>query len=101
MRRSSVTGLAEVTSTPTGLHGLIQNKKCLGFALFASLGGVLYGYNQVCHMMGFLILKSCVYQHYLSSRVCSAKSKLWLISNIAFQLRSVTKPIGTHIWQLI
>ncbi|KAB8203818.1 general substrate transporter [Aspergillus parasiticus] len=46
MRRSSVTGLAEVTSTPTGLHGLVKNKKCLGLALFASLGGVLYGYNQ-------------------------------------------------------
>lgn len=47
MRRNSVTGLAEVTSTPTGLHGLVQNKKCLGLASFASLGGVLYGYNQV------------------------------------------------------
>ncbi|KAE8319592.1 general substrate transporter [Aspergillus transmontanensis] len=46
MRRSSVTGLAEVTSTPTGLHGLVKNKKCLGLALFASLRGVLYGYNQ-------------------------------------------------------
>jgi len=47
MRRRSVTGLAEVTSNPTGLHGLVKNKKCLGLAMFASLGGVLYGYNQV------------------------------------------------------
>ncbi|GKZ47727.1 hypothetical protein AbraIFM66951_011291 [Aspergillus brasiliensis] len=46
MRRASVTGLAEVTGTPTGLAGLVSNKKCLGLALFASLGGVLYGYNQ-------------------------------------------------------
>jgi hypothetical protein len=48
-RRSSITGLSlpEVTYGSTGLRGLRQNKKCLGFALFASLGGVLYGYNQV------------------------------------------------------
>ncbi|GLA86113.1 hypothetical protein AtubIFM56815_010364 [Aspergillus tubingensis] len=46
MRRTPVTGLAEVTGTPTGLSGLVSNKKCLGLALFASLGGVLYGYNQ-------------------------------------------------------
>ncbi|OJJ77798.1 hypothetical protein ASPBRDRAFT_112178 [Aspergillus brasiliensis CBS 101740] len=46
MRRTSVTGLAEVTGTPTGLAGLVSNKRCLGLALFASLGGVLYGYNQ-------------------------------------------------------
>jgi hypothetical protein len=45
-RRSSITGL-EVTHGSTGLRGLRQNKKYLGFALFASLGGVLYGYNQV------------------------------------------------------
>lgn len=46
-RRSTVTGIAEVTRSPTGLRGLAQNKRCLGLALFASLGGVLYGYNQV------------------------------------------------------
>ncbi|KAJ5371057.1 uncharacterized protein N7496_007149 [Penicillium cataractarum] len=45
-RRTSVTGLAEVIHTPTGVLGLLQNKRCLGLALFASLGGVLYGYNQ-------------------------------------------------------
>ncbi|PYH63702.1 putative galactose transporter [Aspergillus vadensis CBS 113365] len=46
MRRTSVTGLAEVTGTSTGVGGLVSNRKCLGLALFASLGGVLYGYNQ-------------------------------------------------------
>jgi hypothetical protein len=30
----------------TGFKGLIHNPKSLGLALFASLGGVLYGYNQ-------------------------------------------------------
>ncbi|BEJ16987.1 hypothetical protein CspHIS471_0603880 [Cutaneotrichosporon sp. HIS471] len=30
----------------TGFKGLINNPKSLGLALFASLGGVLYGYNQ-------------------------------------------------------
>lgn len=29
-----------------GWRGLINNKKALGLATFASLGGVLYGYNQ-------------------------------------------------------
>ncbi|RAH63510.1 putative galactose transporter [Aspergillus piperis CBS 112811] len=28
------------------MSGLVQNKKCLGLAMFASLSGVLYGYNQ-------------------------------------------------------
>lgn len=31
----------------TGWRGLFQNGKCLAIAMFASLGGVLYGYNQV------------------------------------------------------
>lgn len=29
-----------------GFRGLMKNGKCLGLAMFASLGGVLYGYNQ-------------------------------------------------------
>jgi hypothetical protein len=29
-----------------GFRGLMKNGKCLGIAMFASLGGVLYGYNQ-------------------------------------------------------
>jgi hypothetical protein len=31
---------------PTGWRGLARNKRALGLATFASLGGVLYGYNQ-------------------------------------------------------
>ncbi|PGH16033.1 hypothetical protein AJ79_02013 [Helicocarpus griseus UAMH5409] len=31
---------------PSGPAGLIQNKKVVGVALFACLGGLLYGYNQ-------------------------------------------------------
>lgn len=34
------------TQGPSGWRGLVQNKKALGLATFASLGGVLYGYNQ-------------------------------------------------------
>ena len=29
-----------------GWRGLFANRKCFGLAMFASLGGVLYGYNQ-------------------------------------------------------
>ncbi|KAJ6037293.1 hypothetical protein N7540_001572 [Penicillium herquei] len=45
-RRGSITALGDVIDSPTGLKGLLQNKRCLALALFASLGGVLYGYNQ-------------------------------------------------------
>ncbi|KAJ5712883.1 uncharacterized protein N7483_010064 [Penicillium malachiteum] len=45
-RRGSITALGDVIDSPTGLNGLLQNKRCLALALFASLGGVLYGYNQ-------------------------------------------------------
>lgn len=31
-----------------GFRGLFKNGRALGLACFASLGGVLYGYNQVC-----------------------------------------------------
>lgn len=31
-----------------GFRGLFKNRRALGLACFASLGGVLYGYNQVC-----------------------------------------------------
>lgn len=39
-------GFAVPTAGPQGFRGLIENKKALGLATFASLGGVLYGYNQ-------------------------------------------------------
>lgn len=39
-------GFAVPTTGTTGWKGLIENKKALGLATFASLGGVLYGYNQ-------------------------------------------------------
>lgn len=35
-----------VVGGPTGFKGLARNKRALGLATFASLGGVLYGYNQ-------------------------------------------------------
>lgn len=35
-----------VQSQNTGWRGLFKNGRCLALALFASLGGVLYGYNQ-------------------------------------------------------
>jgi hypothetical protein len=33
-------------SGPSGPAGLVANKKVLGIAVFACLGGFLYGYNQ-------------------------------------------------------
>ena len=98
MRRGSVTGLAEVTSTPTGLHGLIQNKKCLGLATFASLGGVLYGYNQVCSEKSHV--KFALLLTLISCRVFSVKCKSWLTSSIDLPQQLVAIPIkmtGTNV----
>jgi hypothetical protein len=39
-------GFAVPVTGATGWRGLLENKKALGLATFASLGGVLYGYNQ-------------------------------------------------------
>lgn len=36
----------------TGWRGLLHNKKSLGLALFASLGGVLYGYVSIFFLLG-------------------------------------------------
>ncbi|EAW07049.1 putative MFS monosaccharide transporter [Aspergillus clavatus NRRL 1] len=37
---------AELTSGKVGWRGLLSSKKTFGIALFASLGGLVYGYNQ-------------------------------------------------------
>lgn len=44
--RAAATGDAEFLASQgeTGFLGLIHNKRSLSLALFASLGGVLYGY---------------------------------------------------------
>lgn len=39
--------LAHSSSGQTGFRGLFANRKTLAVAMFASIGGVLYGYNQV------------------------------------------------------
>lgn len=39
--------LAQHASGQSGFRGLFANRKTLAIAMFASLGGVLYGYNQV------------------------------------------------------
>lgn len=56
-----------------GWRGLFKNGRALGLACFASLGGVLYGYNQVYYTVHFSIachlLMSCI------NRVFSVKSK--------------------------
>lgn len=39
-------GFAIPVHGATGWKGLLENKRALGLATFASLGGVLYGYNQ-------------------------------------------------------
>lgn len=42
---SNVRGLL-TSRDQNGWRGLLNNPKCLALAVFASLGGVLYGYNQ-------------------------------------------------------
>lgn len=39
--------LAQHSSGASGFRGLFANRRTLAIATFASLGGVLYGYNQV------------------------------------------------------
>lgn len=54
-----------------GFRGLFKNGRALGLALFASLGGVLYGYNQVCSRF----LDHLLSTHILHYRVFSVKCK--------------------------
>lgn len=54
-----------------GFRGLFKNGRALGLACFASLGGVLYGYNQVCSPF----LDRLRFAHILLYRVFSVKSK--------------------------
>jgi len=64
-----------------GWRGLINNKKALGLATFASLGGVLYGYNQ--GVFGQVqVMEEFVCRYYdtvscLSSEVKSADPLAW------------------------
>ncbi|BEI86150.1 hypothetical protein CcaverHIS002_0604370 [Cutaneotrichosporon cavernicola] len=46
VRAAAIGDLDLANEGETGFKGLIHNPRSLGLALFASLGGVLYGYNQ-------------------------------------------------------
>ncbi|KAL4887719.1 general substrate transporter [Aspergillus karnatakaensis] len=61
----------------SGLAGLIQNKKVFGVALFACLGGLLYGYNQGV-FSGVLVMHS--FEEHMGDAVTNQTRKGWLTS---------------------
>ncbi|KAL4778855.1 general substrate transporter [Aspergillus varians] len=61
----------------SGLAGLIQNKKVFGVALFACLGGLLYGYNQGV-FSGVLVMHS--FEQHMGEAVTNSTKKGWLTS---------------------
>ncbi|KAL4995773.1 general substrate transporter [Aspergillus recurvatus] len=61
----------------SGLPGLIQNKKVFGVAMFACLGGLLYGYNQGV-FSGVLVMHS--FEEHMGDAVTNQTKKGWLTS---------------------
>ncbi|KAF7588630.1 hypothetical protein BBP40_005441 [Aspergillus hancockii] len=59
----------------SGLAGLIQNRKVFGVALFACLGGLLYGYNQGV-FSGVLTMYS--FEQHMGDAVTNQTKKGWL-----------------------
>ncbi|KAB8074673.1 general substrate transporter [Aspergillus leporis] len=59
----------------SGLAGLIQNRKVFGVALFACLGGLLYGYNQGV-FSGVLTMYS--FEKHMGDAVTNQTKKGWL-----------------------
>ncbi|KAF9886813.1 hypothetical protein FE257_011060 [Aspergillus nanangensis] len=59
----------------SGMAGLIQNRKVFGIALFACLGGLLYGYNQGV-FSGVLTMYS--FEQHMGDAVTNQTKKGWL-----------------------
>lgn len=62
-----------------GIYGLISNKKTSAIGLFASLGGLVYGYNQgmfaqVLTMHSFTVAV-CLFNSPICSRVVTNRSR--------------------------
>ena len=62
-------------SGPSGPRGLIQNARVFGIALFACLGGLLYGYNQGV-FGGVLAMPS--FGRHLGDHITNPTKKGWL-----------------------
>ncbi|KAF9048607.1 general substrate transporter [Panaeolus papilionaceus] len=61
----------------SGWAGLVQNRKVFMIAVFASLGGLLYGYNQGV-FSGVLAMKS--FEHRMGDAVDNVDKKGWLVA---------------------
>ncbi|KAF7157451.1 hypothetical protein CNMCM5623_001712 [Aspergillus felis] len=70
MRRAALKG-------SSGMAGLVQNRKVFGIALFACLGGLLYGYNQGV-FSGVLTMYS--FEQHMGDAVTNQTKKGWLTS---------------------
>ncbi|KKK17341.1 MFS sugar transporter [Aspergillus rambellii] len=61
----------------SGFRGLVQNRKVFGVAMFACLGGLLYGYNQGV-FSGVLVMNS--FERHMGDAVTNQTKKGWLTS---------------------
>lgn len=61
----------------SGIAGLMQNKKVFGLTVFASMGGLLYGYNQGVFSS---VLAMYSFDQRMSSAVSDAGKKGWLVA---------------------
>ncbi|PLB45113.1 sugar transporter [Aspergillus steynii IBT 23096] len=61
--------------SPSGFAGLVQNRKVFGVAMFACLGGLLYGYNQGV-FSGVLVMYS--FEEHMGEAVTNETKKGWL-----------------------
>ncbi|KAH8431781.1 sugar porter family MFS transporter [Aspergillus melleus] len=61
--------------SPSGFAGLVQNRKVFGVAMFACLGGLLYGYNQGV-FSGVLVMHS--FEEHMGEAVTNETKKGWL-----------------------
>ncbi|RHZ55293.1 hypothetical protein CDV55_102545 [Aspergillus turcosus] len=61
----------------SGMAGLVQNRKVFGIAMFACLGGLLYGYNQGV-FSGVLTMYS--FEQHMGDAVTNQTKKGWLTS---------------------
>ncbi|KAL1848643.1 hypothetical protein Plec18170_007953 [Paecilomyces lecythidis] len=74
---AAATARKQALAGPTGPAGLVQNAKVFGIALFACLGGLLYGYNQGV-FSGVLAMYS--FDQHMGDAVANTTKKGWLTS---------------------
>ncbi|KAJ9270163.1 hypothetical protein DTO212C5_3657 [Paecilomyces variotii] len=74
---AAATARKQALAGPSGPAGLVQNAKVFGIALFACLGGLLYGYNQGV-FSGVLAMYS--FDEHMGDAVTNTTKKGWLTS---------------------